>query len=214
MKGWAWVSVLWFAGGAGCAPSMTSQPPVVAAPATAEAELARAHPSAVAPPAPSGAAQPAISDAAPRRDHDAVREPNGSTADFALEDPPTAIVDHGSYRPSAAHAPAPSAAPAAAPSAPPTSGTVSDAAQKVGAMRPDFRTCYQRGLKADRDLQGKVRITIRVGPNGHVVEATAKSDGLPSDVVDCVLKRASSTVFSPPEGGSAVIAVPVTFVKQ
>jgi hypothetical protein len=38
--------------------------------------------------------------------------------------------------------------------------------------------------------------------------------GLPVAVVDCVLLRAGQAVFDPPEGGSAVIAVPVTFVKR
>jgi hypothetical protein len=32
--------------------------------------------------------------------------------------------------------------------------------------------------------------------------------------VSCVQARASAAQFAPPEGGSAVIVVPVTFVKQ
>ncbi|RYZ07817.1 MAG: AgmX/PglI C-terminal domain-containing protein [Myxococcales bacterium] len=145
-----------------------------------------------------------------------------STAAIEPEPAPIAIVDHGSFRPPAhvppapapALAPSPSAPPAPAPSPPPTSGQLSDVASKVGAMRADFRACYQAALNDDWYLQGRLRLTIQVGPNGHVTSARIKSLGLPAGVVDCVLKRASSTVFVPPEGGKAVIAVPVTFVKQ
>jgi hypothetical protein len=40
------------------------------------------------------------------------------------------------------------------------------------------------------------------------------SGNLPSSVVGCVRARAMAPQFAPPQGGSAVIQVPVTFVKQ
>jgi hypothetical protein len=94
-------------------------------------------------------------------------------------------------------------------------GTVSNAARVVAGMRAGFRACYNRGLQENPDAQGSIRLTIRVGPGGEVQGVSASPSGnLPASVVGCVQSRASAAQFAPPEGGSAVIVVPVTFVKQ
>jgi hypothetical protein len=94
-------------------------------------------------------------------------------------------------------------------------GTVSNAARVVAGMRAGFRACYNRGLQENPDAQGNIRLTIRVGPGGEVQGVTAAPSGnLPASVVACVQSRASAAQFAPPEGGSAVVVVPVTFVKQ
>jgi len=94
-------------------------------------------------------------------------------------------------------------------------GTVSDASRVVARMRAGFRNCYQRGLQQNPDAQGSIKLTIRVGPGGEVAGVSAAPTGnLPPSVVSCVQARAQAAQFSPPEGGSAVIQVPVTFVKQ
>lgn len=94
-------------------------------------------------------------------------------------------------------------------------GTVSDASRVVARMRAGFRACYQRGLAQNPDAQGSIRLTIRVGPGGEVSGVSSAPTGsLPPAVVSCVEARARSAQFSPPEGGSAVVVVPVTFVKQ
>jgi len=94
-------------------------------------------------------------------------------------------------------------------------GTISDASRVVAGMRAGFRACYQRGLNENPDAQGNIRLTIRVGPGGEVQGVNAAPSGsLPASVVSCVQARASAAQFSPPEGGSAVVVVPVTFVKQ
>jgi hypothetical protein len=59
-----------------------------------------------------------------------------------------------------------------------------------------------------------VRITIAVGADGRVTESRGTGYGVPIEMVDCILTRAASTQFAAPEGGKAVIAVPVTFVKE
>jgi hypothetical protein len=82
-------------------------------------------------------------------------------------------------------------------------------------MRAGFRACYQRGLNENPDAQGNIRLTIQVGPGGEVRGVTAVPAGtLPPSVVACVQARAKAAQFDPPEGGSAAIQVPVTFVKQ
>jgi hypothetical protein len=94
-------------------------------------------------------------------------------------------------------------------------GTVSNAARVVAGMRAGFRNCYQRGLSENPDAAGSIRLTIRVGAGGEVAGVSpAPSGSLPASVIACVVARAQAAQFDPPEGGSAVIAVPVTFVKQ
>jgi hypothetical protein len=94
-------------------------------------------------------------------------------------------------------------------------GTVSNAARVVAGMRAGFRNCYQRGLAENPDAAGSIRLTIRVGAGGEVAGVSPSPSGtLPASVISCVVARAQAAQFDPPEGGSAVIAVPVTFVKQ
>lgn len=94
-------------------------------------------------------------------------------------------------------------------------GTVSNATRVVAGMRAGFRNCYNRGLAENPDAQGSIRLTIRVGPGGEVQGVTAVPSGnLSPTVVSCVQARAQAAQFDAPEGGAAVISVPVTFVKQ
>ena len=95
-------------------------------------------------------------------------------------------------------------------------GQVSDAARVVATMRAGFRACYRRGQDENPDIEGKIALSIKVGPTGQVMSVTAtKTGNLPQSVVDCVKARANSANFTPPQGGGvAVVQVPVTFVKQ
>jgi len=94
-------------------------------------------------------------------------------------------------------------------------GTVSDASRVVALMRAGFRACYNRGLAENPDIEGKIALTIKVGPTGQVAAVTASKTGnIPPGVLECVKARATSAVFSPPRGGAALVQVPVSFVKQ
>jgi hypothetical protein len=94
-------------------------------------------------------------------------------------------------------------------------GTVSNAARVVAGMRAGFRNCYNRALAQNPDVEGRIALSIRVGPGGEVQGVTAAPSGnLPDSVVSCVKARAQAAQFDPPQGGLAVIQVPVTFVKQ
>lgn len=94
-------------------------------------------------------------------------------------------------------------------------GTVGNASSVVARMRAGFRACYNRGLQSNPDASGRISLRIQVGPGGEVTGVAASSSGnLPASVVNCVKGRARSARFSPPEGGVAVVSVPVTFVKQ
>jgi hypothetical protein len=94
-------------------------------------------------------------------------------------------------------------------------GQVSDASRVVARMRPGFHQCYTNALSSNPDAAGKITLKIQVGASGAVTGVTASVSGnLPAEVVNCVKRRASGGKFSPPEGGTAVIDVPVSFVKQ
>ncbi len=94
-------------------------------------------------------------------------------------------------------------------------GAVSDASRVVAQMRAGFRNCYNRGLAENPDIEGKIALSIKVGPAGQVASVSAtKTGNLPSSVVDCVKARANSATFAAPQGGAAVVQVPVSFVKQ
>lgn len=95
-------------------------------------------------------------------------------------------------------------------------GNVSNAARVVAGMRAAFRGCYQRGLAENPDIQGSLRLTIQVGTGGAVTNVTpvGTSGNLPASVVGCVVARARAAQFDPPDGGTATIAVPITFTLQ
>jgi hypothetical protein len=94
-------------------------------------------------------------------------------------------------------------------------GSVSDASRVVAQMRAGFRACYNRGLAENPDIEGKIQLSIKVGPTGQVASVAAtKTGSLPESVVECVKARATSANFSAPQGGAAVVQVPVSFVKQ
>jgi outer membrane biosynthesis protein TonB len=94
-------------------------------------------------------------------------------------------------------------------------GSVSNAARVVAGMRAGFRNCYNRALAQNPDVEGRISLSIKVGPGGEVQGVSASPSGnLPDSVVSCVKARAQAAQFDPPQGGLAVIQVPVTFVKQ
>ncbi|MCA9599526.1 MAG: AgmX/PglI C-terminal domain-containing protein [Myxococcales bacterium] len=93
-------------------------------------------------------------------------------------------------------------------------GDVANASAVVAGMRAGFRRCYNLGLLDHPDAQGTVRLSITVGPGGEVRGVSASPSGnLPSSVVACVRSRASVATFDAPVGGSAVVNVPVSFLK-
>ncbi len=96
-----------------------------------------------------------------------------------------------------------------------SAGTVANAPRIVAGMSAGFRRCFQRALEQNPDIGGSIRLTLRVGPGGEVIGISASQSGnLPPSVVACVKSRARASQFAPPQGGSAVVEVPVTFVKQ
>jgi hypothetical protein len=94
-------------------------------------------------------------------------------------------------------------------------GHVIDAERVVAQLRGRFRVCYNHGLASNPTLQGSVKITAKIGPNGEVVSATPSGgEGLGDEVVSCLVSRIMGANFRPPEGGGASIVIPITFALQ
>jgi hypothetical protein len=90
-------------------------------------------------------------------------------------------------------------------------GTVANAASVLAGMRSGFRRCYTRGLQDDPNMRGKVKITVKIGPNGEVLSATpSEVQGLSAYVIACITARVQLAQFAPPEGGGATVVIPVT----
>lgn len=78
------------------------------------------------------------------------------------------------------------------------------------------RGCYERALRTNSMLQGRLRVAVRVGGNGTVCSASIAEDGLHSaEVSSCVLGLFRGRPFPAPGGGSCVDAtVPLSFTPQ
>jgi hypothetical protein len=90
-----------------------------------------------------------------------------------------------------------------------------DAPRVVAGMQAGLRLCYKRGLEEDPTMQGSVRVTAQVGPNGEVRSAQPSGGGgLSSGVISCVVSRVRSAQFGQPASGGATVVIPMMFRVQ
>ena len=93
-------------------------------------------------------------------------------------------------------------------------GRVPDAPRVVAGMRGLLRACYKRELDTDPTARGSVRVTAKIGSNGEVTSVQAANSGLSSTMVACVSRVVHGGQFGPPEGGGAMVTIPMTFIPQ
>jgi len=93
-------------------------------------------------------------------------------------------------------------------------GSVANAARVVARMRGRFRACYQAGLASNPDMEGSVTLTAKIGPNGEVQSVGGGGSGDLAPIVPCLKAVVSGGGFAPPEGGGAVVTIPISFVRQ
>lgn len=108
----------------------------------------------------------------------------------------------------------PIAAVAPVASAPRPGGTVSNAQAVVAAMAAAFRRCYNAGLQADPEMKGSVRVTAKIAADGSVSSTASTASTLSEKVAACVVARVAIAQFNPPDGGSATVVIPVTFITR
>jgi hypothetical protein len=67
--------------------------------------------------------------------------------------------------------------------------------------------CYQRALKSNPNLGGKVTLSFTVGIAGNVIKSSAEGSGLNDDVYTCIAREARTWRFDKPEA-PAVFEIP------
>jgi len=95
-----------------------------------------------------------------------------------------------------------------------TSGSLQPAQlQKVFSKHAgEAQKCYERALKMNQSLSGRVVLTLTIGRDGSVAAADARGDTLnDNNVNDCLERQARAWTFPEPSGGAAKVRKPFTF---
>lgn len=78
-----------------------------------------------------------------------------------------------------------------------------------------FRNCYERRLKVNNTLEGRVNVQMRVTSNGSVDAVSVGGSLRDSEVLSCVRNIARRIQFPPVTGGRcATVAAPFNFTPQ
>ena len=93
-------------------------------------------------------------------------------------------------------------------------GNIGHAAMTVAGMRHGFRACYMAALTNYGAFSATVRLSLRVGADGAVVRVTGLGTNAPGELIECLFDEVGRHRFEPPEGGAAVVNVPVNLVAQ
>ena len=82
----------------------------------------------------------------------------------------------------------------------------------LSAKGAQARGCYERALRQNNMLQGRLKIGLRIGPNGSVCSASVTSNELGDPgVASCVVQMFKSSTFPSPQGGCVDAEVPLKF---
>lgn len=77
------------------------------------------------------------------------------------------------------------------------------------------RGCYERALRQNPTLQGRMRVSVRVGTTGAVCSAAVSQNELgDAGVASCVAQIFRSATFSAPQGGCIEAQVPIKFAPK
>jgi len=75
--------------------------------------------------------------------------------------------------------------------------------------------CYEKELKKNPKLGGKITIRFTIGEDGKVSEARTESDSMGNPAVaDCILSRLRHWRFPKPEGGNVTVSYPFVFAPS
>ena len=84
----------------------------------------------------------------------------------------------------------------------------------IAQNRRQVRSCYERALKANNHLQGRIAVQLQVGSNGSVQDVAVGGNLREPTVTSCVRSLASSWTFPPPRGGCVLVNVPFSFTPR
>lgn len=75
--------------------------------------------------------------------------------------------------------------------------------------------CYERELKRDASLAGKIEIEFTIDEEGNVEEARVSNNKMGSDAVgECIVSRIRRWKFPKPQGGSVTVNYPFIFTPS
>jgi TonB family protein len=78
-----------------------------------------------------------------------------------------------------------------------------------------IKGCYERSLRRNPDLQGKISVRFTIGPTGAVVEISVESNTMgDEEVARCIVSVMRGWRFPKPEGGSVTVAYPFIFTAK
>ncbi len=83
-----------------------------------------------------------------------------------------------------------------------------EAARVVRKYERQVQSCYERRLKVNNVLQGRMVLRLRVGRNGAVEGVQVGGSMRDRAVAACVRKRAKGWQFPKPKGGCALVEAP------
>jgi hypothetical protein len=91
-------------------------------------------------------------------------------------------------------------------------GTIVDVDRVVDALRPYFRTCYLQALGQYGRFGSWIILNARVVQDGGVAGVTSTGDeSAPRSMIVCLQAVLGQARFTPPVGGEATVAVPLSF---
>jgi hypothetical protein len=96
-----------------------------------------------------------------------------------------------------------------------TGSASADLQKAVRAKAGAARSCYERALRQNAMLQGRMTVAVRVGPQGRICGASVVSNGLgDAGVASCVVGMLRSGSVPAPSGGCVDLQVPLNFVAR
>jgi outer membrane biosynthesis protein TonB len=98
----------------------------------------------------------------------------------------------------------------------PCNGTVTaNLGSALRAKGGQARGCYNRALRLNPTLKGRVMVAVTIGAQGQVCSANVTENALgDASVASCVTQRFRSGTFPPPKGGCVNTQVPLNFVPK
>lgn len=103
---------------------------------------------------------------------------------------------------------------------PKDTGALSDAQKRkaVGVFNQNqsaLQKCYERALKRDPEMRGKVVLAVRIGSSGEPRSVSARSSAINDKAaLDCMEREARGWLFPRPSGGSVTLRKPYVFEPQ
>ncbi len=93
---------------------------------------------------------------------------------------------------------------------------IANAEAKIRGLAPRARACYNKALASDPATagQGRVGLTIKVGPSGEVEGVGVSNSGVSSAVASCIAGAARGLTFDAPGAAGGTISTSFNFVQQ